>query len=392
MGEDLRNTLHANDLVKIPVFQEVIGKIQAVIADFKMGKQGNVAIIAEPFAGKSTLLEEIENKNREKVTKITFSSLVHNKENKANKEKITLRENSDQENSDQAKSNQEKSDQENPNQSYPDYPDLLPENLKQIVLLDNCHFLYMRKVGGFEVLYEFLDMISSRKQIFITTWNLYSWDYLDASFGIGKYFPVQIHIPKFSKEDLRTLILRAYEEGEIRFEDDLEGEKEPFLYLMKYPLELTLLGKEIVIPFPKGNITNIKKRFMKKEKQPGAEDRVFEKIYLESKGNPGLALRIWELGIEYPRARPEKIGGFSFEIELEYEEAFVLSQILSHQRLKKEEIAGITGSWDGNRAGETIFRLLAQELIIMDEESYYRLRPEALHSIASFLKNLRLVW
>ncbi|HII01431.1 TPA: hypothetical protein HA351_07220 [Methanosarcinaceae archaeon] len=386
MGKDLRNTLRAKNLTRTSGLQEEIGKIQAAIADFDLGKQGNVAIIAEPFAGKSTLLEEIENRNRGKVTKITFSSLVHNRE------KITLRENSGLSNTGPSNSGLSNSGLSNSGPSNPGFPNLLPENSKRIVLLDNCHFLYMRKVGGFEALYEFLDMISSRKQIFITTWNLYSWDYLDASFGIGKYFPVQIRIPKFSKGELRTLILGAYKKGEISFEDNSAEEKEPILYLMKYPLPLTLPGKEIIIPLPKGNISNFKKRFMKKEKQPGAEDRVFEKIYLESKGNPGLALRTWELGLEYPRARPEKMGGFSFEIELEYEEAFVLSQILSHQRLKKEEIAEITGSLNENRAVEALFRLLAQELILMDEASYYKLRPEALHSIVSFLKNLRLVW
>lgn len=374
MGKDQRNIFRARDLVRTPGLKEEIGKIQTTIADFDQGKQANVAIITEPFAGKTTLLEEIEKRNPGKVTKITFSSLVHSKE------KITFRENI------------RENIRENSVQSNPDSPNLLPENSKRIVLLDNCHFLYMRKVGGFEALYEFLDMISSRKRIFITTWNLYSWNYLDASFGLAKYFPVQIRIPEFSREELKTLILGGYKEGEITFEDNSKEEKEPFLYLMKYPLKLILLGKEISIPLPKGNISNFKKRFMKKEEQPGAEDRTFEKIYLESRGNPGLALRIWELGLEYPGVRPEKIGSFSFEIELEYEEAFVLSQILSHQRLKKEEIAGITGSWDGNRAGEVLFRLLAQELVTIDEESYYELRPEALHSIVFFLKKLRLVW
>ena len=60
------------------------------------------------------------------------------------------------------------------------------------------------------IFYEFLDMISSQKRIFITTWNLYSWKYLNEAFGLGRYFPVQIIIPPFEKEDLKPIILERY--------------------------------------------------------------------------------------------------------------------------------------------------------------------------------------
>ncbi|MCG7850070.1 MAG: hypothetical protein MIO93_12965, partial [ANME-2 cluster archaeon] len=50
--------------------------IQVAIADFEMGKRSNIAIIAEPFAGKSTLLNEIERKNPSRVTRLSFSSIA----------------------------------------------------------------------------------------------------------------------------------------------------------------------------------------------------------------------------------------------------------------------------------------------------------------------------
>jgi len=48
--------------------------IQIAIADFEMGRRSNIAIIAEPFAGKSTLLDEIKRKNPSRVTRLSFSS------------------------------------------------------------------------------------------------------------------------------------------------------------------------------------------------------------------------------------------------------------------------------------------------------------------------------
>lgn len=102
-------------------------------------------------------------------------------------------------------------------------------------------------------------------------------------------------------------------------------------------------------------------------------------------------MRIWELGIDYPpRIKPEYIGQFSYDIELEYEESFVLSLILSYQSLKKTEIIEMIGSV--LRTDEILFRLIAQELVSKDEAGSYRVRPEALGSVIAYLEKLRLVW
>ncbi|MCQ1534374.1 hypothetical protein FTO70_01405 [Methanosarcina sp. KYL-1] len=332
-------------------FEEEIGKIQAAIADFELGNTLNIALIAGPLGGKTTLLEEIERKNPGRVTKLGFPAVVRNKK------EISLSPTS-----------------------------------RRVVLLDDCHFLYMRKIGGFDAFYGFLDMISSRERLFISTWNLYSWNYLNEVFGLGKYFPVQVRIPALTQENLKTLILSGYGEGEIHFTEELESEKEPVVYLIKFPLPFALLGKKIDLLLPKINFPYLEKRFLKKEKEVSAGDRVFEKLYLESKGNPGVALRLWELGAGYPQARPEKIGGFSFEVELEYEEAFVLSLILSYQRLTRAEIAEMTGSDGEEKVNEAIFRLLHQKLIFIDGDAFCRVRPEALGSVVSYLEKLRLVW
>lgn len=334
--------------------QDEIGEIQRAIADFKVGKKLNVAIIAGLFGGKTTLINEIEKLNLNNSTKIIFSEIVRDKR------KISL-----------------------------------PDDIKRIVLLDNCHFLYMRKSGGFGVFYEFLDMISSQDRMFITTWNIYSWKYLNQAFELGKHFPVQIVIPAFEKESIKSIILNRYGEREIIFDNDGESEEEPFIYLAKYPLDLPSLGRKISVSVPRINVNYLKKRFLKEKEEKGAEqetakNRVFEKIHLESKGNPGVALRVWELGLDYPHIKPENISDFSYHIELEQEEAFILNLILSYQGLKKTEIACMTGSM--LRTDEAIFQLLNQELIFENKNNSFRVRPEALRSVIAYLEKLRLVW
>jgi hypothetical protein len=90
--------------------RDEIGKIQEAIADFEVGKKLNVAIIAGLFGGKTTLIKEIEKLNLSRATKITFSEIIRDKK------EISL-----------------------------------SGDTKRVVLLDNCHFLYLRKPGGFDI-------------------------------------------------------------------------------------------------------------------------------------------------------------------------------------------------------------------------------------------------
>ncbi|WP_269851880.1 hypothetical protein [Methanosarcina horonobensis] len=81
---------------------------------------------------------------------------------------------------------------------------------------------------------------------------------------------------------------------------------------------------------------------------------------------------------------------FSYDIELEQEEAFVLELILSYQGLRKSEIVDTIDST--LRTDEILFQLLNQELIFEHEDGSFRVRPEALRSVIAYLEKFRLVW
>lgn len=335
------------DGTEITGFQDEIVNIQAAIADFESGHKSNVAIIAEPFAGKTTLVNEIEKMNPQKVTRLSFSSVVKNKDGIS-----------------------------------------LPDQLKRIVLIDDCQFLYFRKIGGFAILEDFLKMVASSNNIFITAWNLYSWKYLDEVINIGRYFPVQINLPKFSTSKIKECILSRYEQDEIKFIED-EYEKEKIIEIERHPVAIKPLKKPIDIPFLKINYDTLKLRLFNKEEKIATEDIVFEKITRISNGNPGVAKIIWQRSLEYPVIKPSKIKEVSFNIELDYNESFVLRVILSMGTIKKEELSEIAGNECG--IDEMLFRLVKQGLISI-EEDHCSIKPEALRSIVEFLKKSRLVW
>ncbi len=338
----------SDEKTELTGFQKEIKNVQAAIADFESGKKLNIAIIAEPFAGRTAIANEIETINAQKVTRLNLVCPVKNREEIA-----------------------------------------LPGQSKRIVIIDNCHFLYMRKIGGFEIIEELLKLIENPDIMFITTWNFYSWKYLDEVIKIGKFFPVQINLPKLTADQIKESILSGYDKNEIKFLQDVGFENEKIIDFAKYQVMIKPLNKTISIPYLKINYDRLKVRLSRKKKMVAIEDLIFEKIKHISNGNPGVAGIIWQRSLEYPVIKPGNVKELSFNIDLDYDESFILSIILSMDSIGKIELAEIEGF--EYQIDEMIFRLLKQGLIVM-EDNNCRINPEALGSIVEFLKRSRLVW
>jgi len=303
-------------------FKDEIAIIQSAISDFKKtGQKSNIAILSDPFGGKTTLIDEIEKINSEIVSKISFSSIVKNKDSL----KVL--------------------DQSN-----------------EILMVDDCHFLYMRKIGGFAIIEDFLRMVPSYNKLFITTWNSYSWRYLIEIFDIDQFFPIQINLPGFTSTETKELLLSMYDMDQIKFVEDVDKKK-----IRSTPFSL----------------------FRKRQKAMTAENEVFEKIKQVSHGNPGIARIIWDKSLESQTIKPSQIKAFSLRSKPEYNEAFILSIILSMKSINKEELMEIIEP--ESPLDMILYKLSKEGLIAVDEERY-SIMPEALYSIIDFLKKFKLVW
>ena len=324
-----------------------IERIQGALTDFESGQKVDIAIISEPFAGRTTLVNQIEKMTTHKVTKLSFSSRVKDKEELK-----------------------------------------IPEHPERIVILDNCHFLYLRTIGGFDLLEDFLKSILSSNNLFITTWNLYSWNYLDEVLNIGQFFPIQLKLPKFTPGELKELILSGYKEGELEFIDDVTPEAKRVVNIVRYPVAIKRLEKSFTIPFFKLDFARLRFRLSRKEEKKKAEDIVFEMINRVSNGNPGVAKVIWAKSLEYPSIKPSSVREPSFKIELDYTESFILYVILSMESITEEELVEITGEM---KVDQILYRLAQQGLITV-EYGYYKIRPEAVNSVVNYLKKSRVMW
>jgi hypothetical protein len=329
-------------------YNEEIGNIQVAIAEFKSHNKSNIAIIAEPFAGKTAFIEEVDSKNLHKTTMLSLTAMVKHKD------EITL-----------------------------------PEQSRMIVIIDDCQFLYSRRIGGFDILMDFLNTVSAADHLFITTWNVYSWDYLEQVVTIGKYFPIQIRLPKFTPSTIKEYILSEYAPGEIEFKKDTEEKKEKIVNFTRYPVTIKPLKISFTINLLKINYSLLKSRLYRKEEIIAIEDIIFDKINHFSRGNPGLAKILWHKSLEYPVIKPSYIKDFSVNIDLDYDESFILGIILAMKVIWKEELNEIVG--DEFQVDEIVYRLLEQGLISVDD-GMCSINPEALPNIVEFLKKSRIVW
>jgi len=336
-----------NQSAKILGFDEQVQNVQKAIADFESGKKQNIAIIAEPFAGKTSILDIIEKENSHLISRVPVSSIINNKG------KLTI------------------------------------ASLNKIVMIDNCHFLYLRKIGGFGVLEAFLNTISaSYDHLFITAWNLFSWNYLESAVNIGKYIPSRINLPKLNDNEIKECILSAYEPGEITFVNDADVNKEKIIHVVRHPVVIKPLHKTFNMVFIRIDFAILKTKFHKTEDEIATEDLIFKKINRISNGNPGIAKAIWEKNLAYPTVKLSQFEHFSYTIDLDYHESFIMSIILAMRMVTKESLSNMG---DDSHIDVILFRLFEQGLIGIDNGTC-SIKPEAMRNSVELLHKLRLVW
>jgi hypothetical protein len=336
-------------------FDETLKTIKESIDKLQIEGRSNIAIVSEPFSGSSELLGKVAGIRPDNTTKIYLRSLAKDK--------------------------------------------TLFEALAKsggIVLVDNCHFLYTRKIGGFQILDNFLNFIASSSNTFITTWNIYSWNYLSTLFPLQQIFPLKIELPKLNSQDLKGMIMSSCE-WEMSFEEEQTIQEEKILQFTRIPIEVKPLKRTLQVPVPAFDYTALKSRLPErfkvsnKKETVSVEEKVFNRLLDYSEGNPGAAKAIWMRSV--PRTegaiKPGDIIKPQYKIDLNYDQAFLLYIILCMERVSIEELNGII---DPNANVNRSVHDLERTGLISVENELLSIMPEALHSIESYLKSMRLVW
>lgn len=312
-------------------------EIQRALVDYDAGARRNVAVIGDPLSGKSTLVDAVISRYGQPIRKVNLTS---------------IRDSAD---------------------------DIAGEaDGKGIVAIDDCQSLFTRRIDGFAVLEQFLDSTAASGQLYITTWNTFAWNYLEQIFRLNEYFPAIVAMPALDTASIAAIIGARYDPGKVRYIDDARDHG---------PLAKLRRGSSISIPFfsPGAGLTDDSAA----GDGSGLRSAIFAEIAELSNGNPGVAMAIWEKAYRDGEVRTSKINVPDFDIDLDPDQAFVLSNILMMKSAAEDDIRKITA---GHLKMDRVLYTLTDRGLVLKKSGRYSVEPLALYQVIHTLKKSRQVW
>lgn len=313
----------------------------AIAAHFD-GSDSNVAVVAEPFAGREVLLEYADNAFGAAAERVSYDSIFTD-----------------------------------PNDlSFPD---------AEVIIVDGCHYLYSRQIGGYNVLDGFLAQVVERDAMFVTGWNAYAWNYLTQIRDVEYTFPRQIEIPTLDSTSVRNLLLNHYGPGTPEFVQTGEAGRVKSLGFDRKPISVGPASLDA--PVPTLNLEYITSRSTA-DGVGDVEAVVFKKLTYLSDGNPGVAGRLWERSVREGKIAPAYIEEVEGTLDVDDDEAFLLELILSKGETSIQSLQNVVVNVPVHRSIAT----LSNQGVVDVSDGTVSLVPDRLHATVEHLRGRQLIW
>jgi hypothetical protein len=322
-------------------FDDEVGKLDRAVADHVEGTSSNVAVVADPFAGRDALLDYAEELLQGAAERVSIDSLVDT------------------------------------DGGVPELPDVAA------LIVDDCHYLFRRTIGGFDVLDDFLERMAMSDTLFITSWNRYAWRYLSAVRDVGDSFPVEIRIEPLTAEQIAAVVDTHFDDPAPRFvaADDVGRIKTVEVARR----EVSLGSRALSVPVPTPNPAYLTTWF----DDDGIDDVVFEKIRRVSHGNPGIATELWADSVADGEISPGEVEDPIGTLEVADDDtAFLLWLVVANEAVARDALATVLGDVPVDKE---LQRFVTQGVLTVDGGDV-SLEPVGLHPAVQALKRRRLVW
>lgn len=238
------------------------------------------------------------------------------------------------------------------------------------VVIEDCQYLYERRVGGFAELTAFLDELTSIAGTVVTGWNRYAWAYLAAVQGLDREFPVSVEVQPLPEERIAELVLGRYDDMPAFVAD--EPEAGGLIVTTRH--EIGWRGLSLSVPVPMVSPVAVRQLISSGELEP--KDVAFGRLAAVSDGNIGVATAIWESrrGAE---VRPSDIAVPASDRDLTREEAFCLRLVLANERIERTQLSRVVDGLD------RVLGRLARDGLVTVENGVVELEPAALPAAAA---------
>jgi len=321
------------------LFDGIDGAVESHLA----GDISNVAVIADPFAGREVLVEYADESFGAASGRVTLDSVV------ADVGEI-----------------------DRPN--------------TEVVIVDGCHYLYTRQIGGYDVLDEFLSMVVEDDAMFVTGWNRYAWEYLTAIRDVEYVFPIQVRIPTLGADGITELLMNHYGPAMPEFVQTGAAGRVKSVGVEYHPVSVPG-ERQLSLPVPELNLEYITSR-SNTEEYGDVEAVVFEKLTYLSDGNPGVAGRLWERSVRDGEIAPASVEEVEGTLDLDDDEAFVLELLLAKGSIAVEALEEVLVNIPVHRSLGT----LTQQGVLEITDGRVSLVPERLYATVDHLRGRQLIW
>jgi len=231
------------------------------------------------------------------------------------------------------------------------------------LVVEGCHHLYERRIGGFDDLDAVLRAFAATETPVVAGWNSYAWTYLAHVRDVDRTFAERVESTPANAADLAALLLNRYDDlPTFAANPTTDGA------VTTRQVSITLRGRTVSVPIPVPNRRVLGTGLDGGEVDP--TDVVFERLAAVSMGNVGVATAIWE-ATRRDELRPSDVAPAGDGIDLDRETAFCLRVLLSKERVARPEFDRLV-----DHATRALARLRRADVITV-EDGIVRLAPAA---------------
>ena len=238
----------------------------------------------------------------------------------------------------------------------------------KIIIIENLHHMFLKKVGGFESMEMLFELISytTKNILWIGVFTPQTWNYLDKTLSISNYFTSEIVMEELNLETIKEIILKRIDNSCVNFE-----------FLAK---DSTLNSKLFDGLDPE-------------KKQLFLEDKFFKLLHKLSNGNISLALLYWirSLSVTNNILTIKEIDDFdhSFVKNLSEEALFTLQALILHDGLSINDFAVIMNE-SINECRRILMPMLEKGLLIQPQKKY-NINPVIYKSVFNYLSSKNFI-
>ncbi len=252
------------------------------------------------------------------------------------------------------------------------------------LVVDDCHHLYARRVGGFDRIDAFLDRVAASSTQVVTSWNRYSWQYLDATRDVADPFHHVLSVPAMASDRIADAI-RARNEPLPTFESPPSGHDSMFT-AVTYEIPLPRRGP-LSVEIPVVDIDYVS-AWLGARDVPEPDAIVFERLERLSGGNLGVASAIWEQCVSGEAVVPDDLYR---PVDRSFDPGDGATEVLgvavAKEAVTRDELAAVVPDV---RLDRTLHSLADHGFLTVDD--VVRLRPGGLPSALESLKRRRWQW